>query len=283
MVYFQEPFNSNDPNGAFGYRFKATFYYVPGSAHEGSIHDAVTHLLASVCQPYRLALSMCRAAGLDLKMPVRFGYYFLLGLCQPKRALIKDPFAPMSAGWLHTHFDLQVICLIRNPLAFAGSLKKASWPFDFRHLQQQPRLVNAYFPTWAETLQQFCDEPRDIIDQACFLWNLLHAVILRYRDTYPGWLFLRHEDLARSPLTGFEKMCAYLGLQMTAKVRATIDTYTSAANPVESNSPAYRPRNARGSLETWRTRLSAAEIERVIHGTRDLAERFYHLQGQEFV
>jgi hypothetical protein len=36
-------------------------------------------------------------------------------------------------------------------------------------------------------------------------------------------------------------------------------------------------------LETWRTRLSAAEIERVIHGTRDLAERFYHLQGQEFV
>ena len=101
--------------------------------------------------------------------------------------------------------------------------------------------------------------------------------------TYPHWLFLRHEDLARSPLTGFQQIFAYVGLRMTAKLRTIIETSTSAANPVETNSPAYLPRNARGSLETWRTRLTAAEIDRVIHATRDIAGRFYQLQGQEFV
>ena len=70
---------------------------------------------------------------------------------------------------------------------------------------------------------------------------------------------------------------------MTAKIRAVIERYTSASNPVETNSPGYRPRNARGSLEPWRTRLTAAEVARVIHSNGALAERFYRLQGQEFV
>src|SRR5687768_2230789 len=109
------------------------------------------------------------------------------------------------------------------------------------------------------------EAPGDIIDQACLLWNLLHAVILRHRETYPHWLFLRHEDLARSPITGFQQIFAYVGLRMTAKIRTVIEHDTSAANPAETNSPAYMPRNARGSLETWRTRLTATEIERLIH------------------
>jgi hypothetical protein len=283
IVYFQEPFNVNDPDSAFGYRFDATFYYVPGSAQEACIHATFARLFRSVLHPSRFAISKCQGARLDLKMPLRFGKYLLRGVCLPKRALIKDPFALMSAGWLHTCFSLQVICLIRNPLAFTGSLKKANWLFDFHHLKRQPHLVKAYFPTYEAEIQRFCEEPQDIIDQACLLWNILHTVILRHRATYPHWLFLRHEDLARSPITGFQQIFEYLGLRMTAKIRTVIEKYTSASNPVETNSPAYLPRNARGSLETWRTRLTATEIERVVHYTRDTAGNFYHLQGNEFV
>jgi len=107
--------------------------------------------------------------------------------------------------------------------------------------------------------------------------------VLRYRETYPDWLFVRQEDLARRPVMGFQEIFASLGLRMTANIWAVIARYTSASNPVETTSPEYRPRNARGSLETWRTRLTAAEIARVIHSTREIAERFYRLQGQEFV
>jgi hypothetical protein len=283
IVYVQEPFNVSEPNRAFGYHVAAAFYYVPGSAQEACIHAAFARLFRSVSQPYRFALSKCQGARLDLKLPLRFGKYLLRGVCLPTRALIKDPFALMSAGWLHTGFGLQVVCMIRNPLAFAGSLKHANWPFDFRHLDRQAHLVDAYFPTWEAEIRRFCEAPGDIIDQACLLWNLLHAAILRHRETHPHWLFLRHEDLARSPLTGFQQIFAYVGLRMTAKLRTVIEEDTSAANPVETTSPAYLPRNARGSLETWRTRLTAAEIERVIHYTGDIAGRFYELQGQEFV
>ena len=282
LAYVQEPFNVSDPNRTFGYRFNAAFYYVPGSAHEARIHAAFDCLLRSIFPPYRFAIHKCHGAGLDLKLPWRFGKYLLQGVCAPTRALIKDPFALLSAGWLHTHFDLHVICLIRNPLAFAGSPKHANWPFDFHHLQHQ-HVMQAHCPTWAETIQRFCDAPRDLIDQAYLLWNLLYTVMLRYRETYPDWLFVRHEDLARRPVLGFQEIFASLGLRMTAKTQAVIERYTSASNPVETASPAYRPRNARGSLETWRTRLTAAEIARVIHSTRELAEWFYRLQGQEFV
>jgi hypothetical protein len=214
---------------------------------------------------------------------VRFGKYLLRGLCLPTRAVIKDPFALMSAGWLHTGFDVQVICLIRNPLAFAGSLKHANWPFDFRHLARQAPLVEAYFPTWAAALRRGCDAPGDLIEQACLLWNLLHTAIVRHRETHPQWLFVRHEDLARHPLPGFQQICAYVGLRLTAKLRTVIAHETSAANPVDTPDPGYRPRDARGSLETWRTRLTAEEIARVIHATRDVAGQFYQLHGQEFV
>jgi Sulfotransferase domain len=283
MVYFQEPFNVDDPNREFGSRFDAAFYYVPGTGQAQCIHESFNRFLRSISHPYEVAKHICRAAGPDIKTPLRFCKYLILGVCQPKRVLIKDPFALMSAGWLHHRFALQVICMIRNPLAFAGSLKKANWAFDFHHFKKQTHLMKAYFPRDAEKIQQFCEHPRDIIDQASFLWNILHSVIIRYRETHPDWLFLRHEDLARNPLVGFQKIFEHLGLRMTEEIRAIIAKDTSASNPVETNSPVYMPRNARGSLETWRTRLTAADIERVIHDTKDISASFYHLQGNEFV
>jgi hypothetical protein len=230
-----------------------------------------------------LAISVCKERGLDIRTPLRFCKYLLLGTLQSKRVLFKDPMALLSAGWLHDRFGLQVICVIRNPLAFTGSLKKMHWGFNFYDFHKQEHLVKACLPTFAGEIQRFCEEPRDIIDQACLLWNILHAVILRHRATYPGWLFLKHEALAQDPLSGFQQIFEYLGLRMTAKVRATIEKHTSISNPVEISSPAYMPRNAKGSLDTWRTRLTASEIERVIHSTKDIARSFYRLQGNEFV
>ena len=283
MVYFQEPFNVSDPNDEFGYRFDAAFFYVPGTQQAERVHESFDHLLRSVSHPYKLARRMCQVAGPDIKMPLRFCKYLALGAIQPKRAVIKDPFALMSAEWLHHRFDFQVACMIRNPLAFAGSLKKANWPFNFNHLKNQTHLMKAYFPGEAQKIQQFCEEPGDIIDQACFLWNMIHSVIIRYREIYPHWLFLRHEDVARNPLESFKEIFDHLGLRMTRKIREVIVQDTSDSNPIETDSPAYTPRNARGSLETWRTRLTAGEIERVVHHTRDISRSFYRLQGNEFV
>ena len=143
--------------------------------------------------------------------------------------------------------------------------------------------MNAYFPTWAAAIRRACDAPGDIVDQACLLWNLLHTAILRHREAHPQWLFIRHEDLARRPLREFHRVLAHVGLQMTPKLRAVIARETSAANPAETTTLTYMPRDARGSLETWRTRLTDAEIARVIHATRDIAGHFYELRGQAFV
>ena len=115
VVYVQEPFNVSDPNRAFGSRMEASVYYVPGSTHEAAVHAAFTRVLRSASQPHRFALSKCQGVRRDLTLPLRFGTYLLHGVCRSTRVLIKDPFALMSAGWLHTVFDLHVICLVRPP------------------------------------------------------------------------------------------------------------------------------------------------------------------------
>ena len=55
-------------------------------------------------------------------VPILFGMFLpgatLRAAAARPRLLFKDPIALLSAGWLHERFGAEVICMIRNPLAF---------------------------------------------------------------------------------------------------------------------------------------------------------------------
>jgi hypothetical protein len=115
----------------------------------------------------------------------------------------------------------------------------------------------------------------DFIDRACLLWNILHYIILGYQKKYPHWLFIRHESIADAPTAWFDKIFNYLELSIDENVAHYIEKYTSSDNLADSNSTSYQPRNSKMCLDTWRSRLTAEEIERVDSNTKNIASNFY--------
>lgn len=269
--YVQEPFNVSYPNDSMNLSLDTWFTHFDSSPRQQEIANAFDRLLPRGRMGH--AWEACRLAGLDSRTPLRFIKYLL----SSQRVLVKDPIALFSAGWLYETYHFQVVCMIRNPLAFAGSLKVAGWDFDFEDLRRQQGLMEGPLRAFAEDITRSCEqrESQDLIDRAALLWNVLHHAILGYRERYPDWLFVRHEDLAASPVAEYEKIFVYLGLDMQGSIREYIENYSSQRNPKNASSNVYQPRDSKQVLETWRERLTEEEVARIRRATSAIADQFY--------
>lgn len=269
LVY--EPFNLETTRYNFEYKFNHWFEHVPTSKKYIEIEKEFDRYIPNTLFQY--PAKICRETGYSWKTPLLYLKYLLLSANRP-RYLLKDPIALLSAGWLYERYDLKVICMIRNPLAFAGSLKKQGWDFDFKNFLNQKELMNTCLKPYKEEIEK-TDADGDFIDRISLLWNVLNYVILKYQEKYPEWLFMKHEILALYPVENFRTMFGYLGLNFTHKIEQYIVEFTSKKNPVEARSNEYQPRDARKTVEAWRNRLTEEEIERVREATSEIYKELY--------
>jgi hypothetical protein len=193
------------------------------------------------------------------------------------RPLLKDPIALMSAEWLAQRFDSQVVAMIRHPAAFASSIKRMGWQFDFRSWRDQPLLLRDLIGPYGDSIREFGEREHDIIDQAILMWNVFHFVIDGYRKRHPDWVFLRHEDMCEEPLEGFRDLYKRLDLVWDHVVEEAIVRYSSDEKRKEV--PTYLHssvlRNSRAARWTWTRRLTQEELERIRQGTAEVAKSFY--------
>ena len=70
------------------------------------------------------------------------------------RPLLKDPIAVFSAAWLARTFGMRVVLSVRHPAAFAASLKRLDWTFDFNQLLAQPLLMRDLLEPFGEQLER---------------------------------------------------------------------------------------------------------------------------------
>lgn len=264
--YIMEPFNLNHRPGICRVRFDYWFQYVSsedGQRYASAIED---------CLNFRYSVSAELSAirtPRDLGRMVRDYWTCANHRLRSRRALMKDPIALLSAGWLSDQFDMDVVVLIRHPAAFAGSLKAAHWPHPFQHFLEQEKLIERYLPGFRQEIEEQARNPGDIIDQAILLWNLFHSVIHQYQSEYAGWHFLRHEDLSRDPVANYRNLYSKLGLDFSPRIEAQIVQHSSAS------SPELLKRDSKSNISTWKRRLSSDEIDRVREGTRGLAQIYY--------
>jgi len=191
-----------------------------------------------------------------------------------KIPLVKDPLALLSAEHLAEKFDLEVVCMIRHPLAFCSSIKKWNWEFSFGDFIQQPKLMESVFPDYQSSIQQFADEKRGIVEQAALLWNVFHHAIKCYQERNPEWVFLRHEDVVENPLATFEQLYQKLNLEFSEECKLAVrGSGNSGKGEVES--PAFRSRDHRAVVETWKERLTESEITYILEETEELRGHFY--------
>ena len=245
VAYIHEPFHIHDGPAVCQARFDLWFTYVCAENEER----------------YRKPIAKMLRAARRRSVP-----WYRTSRTRP---LIKDPLAVFSAAWLASRFETRNVVLIRHPAAFAGSLKENNWTHPFSHFLRQPLLMKHHLQPFADEILSFASGERDIVDQAALLWNVIHSTILTYQDTFPGWIYVRHEDLSRNPMEGFRFVFDRLELELCEASRQAIVAHSFA------QAPTALKRNSLANIDTWKRRLTGAEIERLKSQVWDISRRFY--------
>jgi hypothetical protein len=267
-----EPFNLRARSGVRDAPFEHWFTYVD-EHNADRFEPAIRDMLAS---NYRMGVELRSARSpKDLARAVRDRSCARRARRNGALPLCKDPMAVFSAPWLASTFDMDVVVCIRHPAAMVASVMKLGWRHPFEHFIQQPEMMNDVLADHAETIAWFAQRERSLLDQASMLWTLIYGRVLEYRDTHPEWLFVRHEDLSRAPLEGYEKLYADLGLVWTPAVAALVEEHSSPHNAIRSDDPADHRRNSLAAVGDWRTRLEPEQVDRIRDWTEPVSLAFY--------
>jgi len=273
IAYLHEPFNADFDSGVCNARFNEMFTYVC-EENERRFYDAIRDTLRFRYHflPQMRRVWSASAFARTFQNQFQFFGYRRTGA----RALIKDPIAIFSAPWLAARFDVQVVILIRHPLPFVNSMKRLNWGHDFSGFLRQPLLMRDFLSPFEAEISAFARQPRDIVEQAALLWNLIYSTVSKFKEDHPDWTFVRHEDLSNDPLSGFRAVYEALNLTYTDKIERII-----ASNPRVSDlhrtkiKPFAIRRKPESNSANWLARLSEEETARVMRIVRPVADDFY--------
>jgi hypothetical protein len=272
VAYISEPLNVLHRPGVFGAAVKHWYTYIcPDNEAEylpafRQLIDYDYHLLNEIRSVH---------SGRDLLRMVRDFGIFYVGSLHGQRPLIKDPFAVFSTRWFARSLGSNIVVTVRHPAAFASSLKRLKWSFDFADLVQQPLLVRDVLEPYRDALQRI--ESGDIVGQAALLWTIIYQAVHRAHEQDPAIHIALHETLSLEPLVEFRKLYGAVGLSFTPSVERAILGSSSSKNPQELPQGQVHSvqLDSRSNLENWRRRLSTDEIGRIRRMTEAVCQFYY--------
>lgn len=202
---------------------------------------------------------------------------FTLSRLRSLSPLVKDPFAVFSLAWFKKKLDTRVVVVVRHPAAVASSLKRLGWSFDFAELLGQPLLMRDWLEPFREDMQAQLAENGDVIAQASLLWRMIYHVTGMLRENHPDFILVRHEDLSKDPVSGFQHLYEGLNLDYDRSVERLVLGASSSRNPSElALKDKYSIQlDSQANLENWKQRLDDSEIGRVRELTRHVAPQYY--------
>lgn len=279
--YIKEPFNLEHRPGICSAKFDHWFTYISqeNESYFVDIIDKIIHFLYNFQEEIKAIKSLKDT--LRLLRDYSNFYQYRISNARP---LFKDPIAVFSTEWLAEKFEMDVVVLIRHPAAFVSSYIKKNWYFDFEHLLKQPLLMEKHLYLFEKEIREFTIKEYDPVDQASLLWKLIYHVVAKYRDHHKNWMFIKHEDISLNPIAGFEAIFNHLNLNFSAKIKQTIEEYSSPQNPSETlkNENAFLwltkgnlKRDSKANIFNWQHRLSEEEIYRIRAKTEQVANKFY--------
>jgi len=284
VVYVNEPMNPQHPPGCSpGVLNKAVtrrFQYI-STANDDGWKAAFADTLGL---RFRLAAELRRnRGGYDLARTAKYMTAFTRGRLLGKRAMLDDPFAVLSTGWLVQQMGVHAVVLVRDPVSFVGSWRALGWTIHFHELLEQPALVRDHLGGYVADMRAMIGS-EDWLARICLLWRAVVNVIDTSLRPLCNVRVVRYEDLVRAPVTGFQNLYADLGLTWGEHARArVVAAATRTEGPDRSHTwslrggpsrTAYRPMSPARALSTYQGRLSTIEIARIRDLTADVAARF---------
>jgi hypothetical protein len=274
--YISEPLNVLHRPGVLRTPVKFWYTYI----HEANEAEFLPGLQETISYRYHLyqEIKSLRSTK-DLARMGRDWFTFLRGRVNRQIPLLKDPFAIFSAPWFARRLGCRIVVTVRHPAAFASSLKRLEWPFDFNDLLAQPQLMHDWLEPFRQQMQN--TNPADSIASASLLWLMIYTFAQECvcpKDTqHPEFILVRHEDLSADPVEGFKSLYAKLGLAFTLRAEKKILQASSSENPGElSRRSTHSVRlNSQANLHNWKRRLTSEEIRSIRDITGSLCEFYY--------
>jgi len=271
-AYISEPLNALHRPGVFKARVKHWYKYIC-EENEQEYLPAFQSLLEF---DYHL-MDEIRSLR-SRKDFFRLGRDFMIfynALERGQRALLKDPFAVFSVPWFAKRLNCRVVITVRHPAAFANSLERLGWSFDFKNLLEQPLLMRDHLEMYRE--QMLAIKAEDVIGQGTLLWKIIYGVVRKFQQLSSEWLVVRHEDLSLEPVNRYRDLYGVLGLDFTKRVEKTILNSSTSDNPTEvSPKKAHSIQlDSASSIKNWKRRLPAEVIKRIRDITGETANFYY--------
>ena len=271
-AYVSEPLNVLHRPGVLGAPVRRWYTYI--DAHNEAEYlpafedllDFDYHLWAEI-RSLRSRKDLFRAA--------RDFWTFARGALAGRRALLKDPFAVFSSPWFAERLGCRVVITVRHPAAFAASLKRLAWSFDFHDLLDQPALMRAHLEPDRSDMRSIAET--DIIGQAALLWRMIYRTVNGLQKVHPDFIVVRHEDLSLDPPAGFRGLYERLGLDFTPRVESIVRKASSSENPAEASRQRVHTvkLDSRANIENWRKHLTSDELQRIRAITGEVVNLYY--------
>jgi hypothetical protein len=209
---------------------------------------------------------------------LRMGRDFMIfynALERGQRALLKDPFAVFSVPWFVKCLRCRVVITVRHPAAFASSLQRLGWSFDFNDLLNQPLLMRDHLEPYREQMQAVKVE--DVIGQSALLWKMIYSVVQKFQQMNSEWVVVRHEDLSLDPVNRYHELYDILSLDFTPRVKKEILNSSSSENPSElSVKKKFSVKlDSVANIKNWKKRLAVETIQRIRDITGETADFYY--------
>jgi hypothetical protein len=102
----------------------------------------------------------------------------------------------------------------------------------------------------------------------------------KFRQVYPSWSVIKHEDLSINPVEKFAHLYGDLGLDWTTKVKLFIEKSTNSKNSSDTTSTRVLDinRNSQENIKYWKMRLKEDEINYIREASEDVSTCFYSAQ-----
>jgi hypothetical protein len=271
-AYISEPLNVLHRPGIFRAPVKYWYTYIT-EENEADYLPAFRETLNFQYHTW-LEIKSLRSIKDFLRMGRDFRIFFN-GNMHGQRALVKDPFAAFSTPWFAKRLNSKVVVTARHPAGFASSLKRLGWNYDFNNLLSQPLLMRDHLEADRAAMEAM--DKNDIVSQAALLWKFIYRFVHGTRESFPQFSIVRHEDLSRDPVPGFQSLYQSLGLDFTGRVHRIIENSSNSENPARlaRNKTHSVKLDSRANLDNWKTILSPEEIACVRRITEGVSEFFY--------
>lgn len=188
--------------------------------------------------------------------------------------VVKDPTAAYLTAWLHQDFGVRPLVLVRHPCGNAAGHLRVGWS-GVRGFLDRPGRAAQLRPEDRDYLARHgADAKGDPVLSAALAWRATNGMLLGLRETIPGLVVVRYEDLAADPETRFPSLASDVGLPWGSANVATLNELRGPAlnQSALGSTPHVLNRDPVAAASSWRDRLSEADIDRVLHHAGPLAE-----------